>query len=136
MTTPALQPVAEWLIGVLAAGTERPTAMLDVPPASDLPYVVVSGVPSGGSAPDACALVGVVRASFQVDTVAATALEASGVADLVLAALAGEAWPVELVGGPSVTAWELTLAGQPMRRSSDPRALVSVPHTIAVEVRP
>lgn len=136
MSTPELGPVAEWLVDLLATGTSRPVAVLDIPPSAALPYVVLSGVPAGGARPDGTGHAWSVRPTWQVSAVAETVLAASDLADAVLTTLDAATWPQRITDGPVVVAWDLVLAGQPMRRPGDPRSLPFVPHTIALEVTP
>lgn len=136
MSTPELGPVTEWLVATLATGTGRPVAVLDVPPSAELPYIVLSGVPAGGARPDGTGYAWSVSPTWQVSAVAETVLAVSDLADVVLATLDGATWPHRITNGPAVVAWELVLAGQPMRRPGDPRSLPFVPHTISLEVTP
>lgn len=132
--TPAIAPVAAWLRATLAAATGRPCAILDVDPTGTLPAIVIRGVPTGGARPDGARKVATIRSSWQIDSIATTALAAMTLADAVTAALGAVSWPVELPTGEQVTQWDLTLSGAPQRRPADPRNVPFVPHTITLEV--
>lgn len=132
--TPPATPVNRWLIQTLAAGTGRPTGMLTVTVTGDLPYIVVSGVPTRGSQSDATHLVAGYTLGYQIDAVANTADAAAQLTDAVLDTLAAAGWPHHLDGGPSITRWDLVLAGSPMRRTGDPRAIPFIPTTINLEI--